>query len=337
MSWPAVCARGPVCPQPVMRPYTRRGFALRQTSGPRPSRSITPGRNPSISTSAPASMQRTAATPSALRRFSAPGRWWRRFTSAGSAFAERRSTVTTSAPRSASNWPTSGPGPMPLNSTTRSDVNGPLMSTSLAFVQTKPAADDLLHGLGRAGVDAADAGVGIEAADFILVHVAGAAVQLQAFVDHPAFDLGGVELGSGRDLGRELPLHVLHDAMVDQGPACVDTCTHVGHLEAGVLESADDASEGLPIGDVGQGHFERSLGTRDIPDCTGQAFLGKIEHQVAKAVGRLAQHVRSGHLHVLEEQLGRVLAVQAELLELAPALEAGHAFFDYEEANRMRR
>src|SRR6266481_6164106 len=232
MSWPAVCARGPVCPQPVMRPYTRRGLALRQTSGPSPSRSITPGRNPSISTSAPASTQRAAARPSALRRFSAIERLLRRFTSAGSAFAELRSTVTTSAPRSASRWPASGAGPMPLNSTTRSDVNGPLISTSLAIVQTKTATDDLLHDLGRAGVDAADAGVGIEAADFVLIHVAGAAVQLQALVDHPALDLGGVELGRGSGLARQLPLHVLHDAMVDQGPAGVDAGTHVGHLEA---------------------------------------------------------------------------------------------------------
>src|SRR5258706_6009546 len=232
MSWPAVCARGPVCPQPVIRPYTRRGFALRQTSGPRPSRSITPGRNPSISTSAPASMQRTAARPSALHRSSATERLLRRLTSAGSAFAERRSTVTTSAPRSAIHWPTSGPGPMPLNSMTRSDVNGPLISTSLASVQTKTAADDLLHDLGRAGIDAADARVGIETADFVLIHVAGAAVQLQAFVDHPAFDLGDVELGCGSGLARQLALHVLHDAMVDQGPAGVDACTHVGHLEA---------------------------------------------------------------------------------------------------------
>src|ERR1700680_3334395 len=153
-----------------MRPYTRRGFAFRQTSGPKPSRSITPGRNPSISTSAQANIQRAAARPSALRRFSATERLLRRFTSAGSDFAECRSKVTTSAPRSASNWPTSGPGPMPLNSTTRSDVNGPLISTPLAFVQTKTTTDDLLHDLGRAGVDAADAGVGIEAADFVLVH-----------------------------------------------------------------------------------------------------------------------------------------------------------------------
>src|SRR5882757_10501059 len=171
-----------------MRPYTRRGFALRQGSGPRPSRSITPGRNPSISTSVPAKRQRAAARPSALRRSSAAERLLRRFTSAGSAFAERRSTVTTSAPRSANSWPASGAGPMPLNSTTRSDVNGPLISTPLALIQSQTATDDLLHDLGRAGVDAADAGVGIEAADFVIIHVTGAAVQLQAFVDHPALD-----------------------------------------------------------------------------------------------------------------------------------------------------
>src|SRR6266436_8427951 len=105
-------------------------------------------------------------------------------------------------------------------------------STSLAFVQSKTATDDLLQDLGGASVDAADPGVGIEAADCVRIHVAGAAVQLQAFVDYPAFDLGGVELGRGSGLGRQLALHVLHDAMVDQGPAGVDACTHVGHLEA---------------------------------------------------------------------------------------------------------
>src|SRR5258708_39756500 len=104
---------------------------------------------------AAARRQRTAASPSAVVRFSATERLLRRFTSAGSAFAERRSTVTTSAPRSASNWPTSGPGPMPLTSITRSDVTGPLMSTPLAVVQAQTTADDLLHDLGRAGVDAA--------------------------------------------------------------------------------------------------------------------------------------------------------------------------------------
>src|SRR5260370_14547564 len=94
-------------------------------------------------------------------------------------------------------------------------------STSLAFVQTKTATDDLLHDLGGASVDAADPGVGIEAADFVLIHVAGTAVQLQAFVDYPAFDLGGVELGRGRGLGLQFPVHALHHSMVDQAPAGV--------------------------------------------------------------------------------------------------------------------
>ena len=65
-SFPLHARAGPLCPQPVMRPYTRRGLRSRQTSGPRPRRSITPGRMPSISASADA---RPVAAP-----FSAFGR-----------------------------------------------------------------------------------------------------------------------------------------------------------------------------------------------------------------------------------------------------------------------
>jgi two-component sensor histidine kinase len=42
----------PSCPQPVTRPYTSFGLRSMHASGPRPSRSITPGRKPSISASA---------------------------------------------------------------------------------------------------------------------------------------------------------------------------------------------------------------------------------------------------------------------------------------------
>ena len=46
-----------------MRPNTSFGFRARQTSGPSPSRSMTPGRNPSISASAPATRRSTVSMP----------------------------------------------------------------------------------------------------------------------------------------------------------------------------------------------------------------------------------------------------------------------------------
>ena len=68
MSWPAAPASGPSCPQPVTRPKTRRGLRARQASGPRPRRSITPGRKPSISASAEAISSSAAATASGCFR-----------------------------------------------------------------------------------------------------------------------------------------------------------------------------------------------------------------------------------------------------------------------------
>ena len=68
MSWPAAWAIVPFWPQPVMRPNTSFGFLARQTSGPRPSRSMTPGRKPSISPSAFSTMSSTASIASGRLR-----------------------------------------------------------------------------------------------------------------------------------------------------------------------------------------------------------------------------------------------------------------------------
>ena len=51
MSWPAVLAKGPSCPHPVILPYTRFGLIFKHSSGPNPKRSITPGLKPSINPS----------------------------------------------------------------------------------------------------------------------------------------------------------------------------------------------------------------------------------------------------------------------------------------------
>eukprot|EP01035_Chromulina_nebulosa_P031007 gene31006-41283_t len=69
MSCPAAWASGPSCPQPVMRPYTSRGLRSPHTSGPRPKRSITPGRLPSITPSLCATNSSACALSSARLRF----------------------------------------------------------------------------------------------------------------------------------------------------------------------------------------------------------------------------------------------------------------------------
>src|SRR5262245_5153321 len=60
--------------------------------------------------------------------------------------------------------------------------------------QVEPAADDLGHDLRRAAVDPLDAVVDVSPGDRVLEHVAVAAVELDARVDHAALHLGGPQL-----------------------------------------------------------------------------------------------------------------------------------------------
>src|SRR4030088_1828454 len=56
-------------------------------------------------------------------------------------------------------------------------------------------ADDFLHDLVGAAINALGAGVDEGAADRIIAHIAVAAVELQAFVDHLALQIGGPVFG----------------------------------------------------------------------------------------------------------------------------------------------
>ncbi len=125
-----------------MRPNTSRGLRARQTSGPSPSRSITPGRKPSSRASAFSTRASTVSTASGFFRSRARLRRPRWRTShagrsggaAGTACA--RSTRMTSAPMSASIMAAKGPGPMPANSMMRTPCSGPAI---VPAVQSTPA------------------------------------------------------------------------------------------------------------------------------------------------------------------------------------------------------
>jgi hypothetical protein len=122
-----------------MRPYTRREFLARQTSGPMPRRSITPGRKPSIRTSARSLSRKTISRPCGLLRLTPIERLPRLVTSnrgllgVPRPLASVRSTRTTSAPKSASSIAHMGPGPIPASSTTRMFLRGPIMHFHLQF------------------------------------------------------------------------------------------------------------------------------------------------------------------------------------------------------------
>jgi hypothetical protein len=56
-----------------------------------------------------------------------------------------------------------------------------------------------------------------------------------------------------------------------------------------------------------------------------ESLLGEVGDEVPKPLTLLTEPVRHRHTHVGEEQLGGVLGVHADLVEVAPPLEALHA------------
>ncbi len=101
------------------------------------------------------------------------------------------------------------------------------------------------------------------------------------------------------------------------------------------LQPGEGLAEGLPLGNVLPGLLEHPLthGSRD--DCNGQALLRQLSHQHVEAAVSHAQQVALGHPDVLEEELSRVLRLEAKLLEVPPLLEALHAILHHNEGGAM--
>ncbi len=67
-----------------------------------------------------------------------------------------------------------------------------------------------------------------------------------------------------------------------------------------------------------------------------ESLLRQVLHQVDEAHALLAEQVLGGHLDVGEGQFGGVLGVQADLVEVAAALEALHAALDDQQREALR-
>jgi hypothetical protein len=64
---------------------------------------------------------------------------------------------------------------------------------------------------------------------------------------------------------------------------------------------------------------------------------GRLCTRCTKPWPSVAEQVLDGHPHVVEEQLGGVLAVQADLVEVAAPLEALHAPLEHQQAHALVR
>src|SRR5207253_2533504 len=110
-------------------------------------------------------------------------------------------------------------------------------------------------------------------------------------------------------------------AAVDERARDVGLGAQLGEREARVLKGPDRLAEGVALAHVLERPLERRLAGRDGRGRDRQALLREVADQVAKALALLAEQVLRGHARVGEGQLGRVLRVLTDLLELARARE----------------
>src|SRR5690349_20956870 len=174
-----------------------------------------------------------------------------------------------------------------------------------ARLQPVRAPDDLEHDLVRARADAVEAQVAPGALDPVLLHVAGAAVDLQALVGDLDGDPRGVELGD-RDVAHRV-LAVLHapGGVVDEVARGFDLHRHLGELVPCDLELRDRTAEGGALVGVLERLLEQPLGAGYRARRADQPLALELPHDVVEALADLAEDRGVGDADVLEgEQRG---------------------------------
>jgi hypothetical protein len=145
----------------------------------------------------------------------------------------------------------------------------------------------------------------------------------------PPLRLGRVDRGQRARVQRA-------DRVPDVTAGDVDLGRDLGDRELDALLSGERLAEGAPFPHVVGGPGQRRRRRAERGDGDRQPLKRQVLHQVDEAPAGVAEHVLGRHAHVGEEQLGRVLRVQADLAQLAPALEARRVPLDDEQPERRR-
>ncbi len=102
-----------------------------------------------------------------------------------------------------------------------------------------------------------------------------------------------------------------------------------------MLEAADGLTECLPFPAVVQGPGQSLVGAGHRGHRHREPLLGEVAHELGEARSLLAQTVGHRHPHVGEEELGGVLGVQTDLVEVATPFEALHAALEDQQAHAL--
>ncbi|MCY1424311.1 hypothetical protein D9M71_400490 [compost metagenome] len=152
-------------------------------------------------------------------------------------------------------------------------------------------------------------------------------MQLQALVDDLAGLGAGPPLGLGRGGRVQVVVDHLRHAFVDERAGHVDGGLHLGQLEAGVLHFQQRLVEHLAVAGIGDGFLHRALHRAEGVHGDEHALFRQLLHELDEALAFFrAEQVGHRHAHVVEEQLGGVLALLADLFEDAAAAEARQVF-----------
>src|SRR5216683_663953 len=100
-------------------------------------------------------------------------------------------------------------------------------------------ADDFFHELVDAAINALGAGIDEGAADRVIAHIAITSMELQAFVDHLALQIGGPVFCHCCRLDRQFALQRQADTAIDEHARDLRLRPELRELELGVLERGD--------------------------------------------------------------------------------------------------
>ena len=98
-----------------------------------------------------------------------------------------------------------------------------------------------------------------------------------------------------------------------------------------MLKGADRSAERHPLLGVGEGQREGRFSPGDRTHGHTETLLRKVHDQLTERHTLVAETVRCRHLDIVEEQLGRVLGMEADLVQVSAPLESLHPVLDDEQ------